>query len=131
MLLIDTSAWIEFLNNQPTPQAACVESAIQNDRDIFICGIVLAEVLQGIRDDAQHASVKEALLRAEFITTRRSTYLYAADLYRSLRKKGVTIRNTPDCIIAALCIENEIPLLHHDRDFDTIARHSKLEIITP
>jgi hypothetical protein len=131
MLLIDTSAWIEFLNNQPTPQAAYIETAIQNDRDIFICGIILTEILQGIRDDARHAAVKEALLRAEFIAARRSTYLYAADLYRSLRRKGVTIRNAPDCIIASLCIENEIPLLHHDRDFDHIAQYSKLETITP
>jgi len=97
----------------------------------FQIHIIYNKVLQGIREDARYAAIKQALLRVEQISARRTTYLYAADLYRSLRRKGVTIRNTPDCIIAALCIENEIPLLHHDRDFDHIARHSKLEIITP
>ncbi len=59
----------------------------------------------------------------------RGTFLAAADIYRSLRRKGITVRKSVDCMIAAVAIEFDLPLLHNDRDFDPIEAHCGLRAV--
>ena len=102
---------------------------IENGEDVALCGVILAEILQGIRADAECARLESVLRNFVFLEMSRETFLSAAHIYRSLRAKGVTIRNSVDCMIAACCIENGAQLLHNDRDFDAIASYVKLECV--
>ena len=129
MVLVDTTAWIDFFGDRPEPHVAALQELIENDEDICLCGVILAEVLQGIRSDSDYRKTKDYFDALIFLPMRQATYVRAADIYRSLRKKGITIRKPVDCMIASVAIEHDLLLLHNDRDFDQIAKHSKLKIM--
>ena len=129
MVLVDTTVWIDFFADRPQPHVAALQKLIEEDADLCVCGVILAEVLQGIRSDAQCRKTKDYFESLILMPMRRTTYEKAAALYRSLRKKGVTIRKPIDCMIASVAIEHALPLLHNDRDFDQIAKHSKLKTV--
>ena len=131
MPLIDTTVWIDFFADRPEPHVAALKELILNNMDLCMCGLILTEVLQGIRHDKDYRKTREYFESLVFLPMRRTTFLHAAELYRSLRKKGITIRKPVDCMIASVAIEYDQPLLHNDRDFDRIARHSKLKIVNP
>ena len=129
MILIDTSAFIEFLNKTGSPFDREIESLISNNEDTAIADIVLTEVLQGIKDDKDYVEVKQALLSFSVYSMRGiESFIAAADLYRKCRKTGHTIRNTVDLLIAQIALENDLIVLHNDRDFDTLANICKLRI---
>jgi hypothetical protein len=92
-----------------------------------LCGIVLQEVLQGIKDSKRFATTKERLQKLPYLDMGKDIYLAAAALYRSLRAKGVTVPST-DISIAALAILNGIPMFTRDEHFSIIAEHSRLEL---
>lgn len=121
MTLVDTSVWIDFFAARNTAQVAVLESLIDQREDLCLCGVILTEILQGIRDDNQHEQTESILSNLIYLPMVRSTFLFAADIYRTLRSRGITIRNSVDCMIAAVCIEHKAHLLHNDRDFDRIA----------
>jgi predicted nucleic acid-binding protein len=127
-VLVDTTVWIDFFHDRPLPHVVTLQELIENDDDVCVCGVILTEVLQGIRKDADYRKTRDYFESLVFLPMRRATFLRAADVYRSLRKKGVTIRKSVDCLIAAVAIEYNVPLLHNDRDFDQIATGSKLKI---
>jgi predicted nucleic acid-binding protein len=129
MILVDTSVWIDFFRGLETSEANWLSAAIVEDTDLCLCGLVQMEILQGINDDVQHKRVKSFLHDLIYLSTPKNSYLLAADLYRTARKKGKTIRNTIDCIIAACAIVNQVPLLQRDRDYLTIAAISELKLI--
>lgn len=131
MVLVDTTVWIDFFGNRPLSHVAALQRLIEQDEDLCVCGVILAEVLQGIRSDAAHRKTKHYFESLLFMPMRRATYEKSAALYRALRKKGVTIRKPVDCMIAAVAIEHALPLLHNDRDFEQIAKHSRLKIMKP
>jgi hypothetical protein len=106
-----------------------LESLILKREDICLCGVILTEVLQGIRDDKEHGKTQAIFSNLLYLPMTRETFLLAAHIYRSLRARGITIRNSIDCMIAAVCIENKVALLHHDRDFDLISKKFDLEIV--
>ncbi len=90
------------------------------------------EILQGFRSDKDHADVMDILLSYDFVTEDPvPDAIGTSDLHRSLRKKGATIRKSMDCMIAYSAIKNGLPLLHKDRDFDIIAKFTKLKLIHP
>ena len=128
MVLVDTTVWIDFFADRNEPHVATLQELIENEVDLSLCGVILAEVLQGIRSDTNYIKTKEYLGDLIFLPMRQATFLRAAEVYRSLRKKGITIRKPVDCMIASVAIEYDIHLLHNDRDFDYIAKHSKLRI---
>lgn len=128
MVLVDTTVWIDFFADRSEAHVATLQDLIENEEDLCLCGVILAEVLQGIRSEADYIETKDYLDDLIFLPMRQATFVRAAELYRSLRKKGVTIRKPVDCMIAAVAVEYDIRLLHNDRDFDSIASHSKLEI---
>jgi hypothetical protein len=80
-----------------------------DDADLCLCGLILAEVLQGIRSDEEYIKTKEYLDDLVFLPMQQATFMRAADVYRSLRKRGVTIRKPVDCVIASVAIEQDIP----------------------
>lgn len=128
MVLVDTSVWVDFFAGRDCPQVARLESLIAKGEDLCTCGIVLAEVLQGIRDDRQHRRTREYLEDLIYLELPRETYLEAADIYRSLLSRGVKIRNSVDCLIAAACLRHGASLLHNDRDFVATAKKFPLRI---
>jgi len=131
MVLVDTTVWIDLFSGLATSQVTALESLIARREDICLCGVILTEVLQGIRDDGEHAKAQAIFSNLLFLPMTRETFLLAAHIYRSLRARGITIRNSIDCMIAAVCIENKVALLHNDRDFDLISKHFDLKIVNP
>jgi predicted nucleic acid-binding protein len=127
VVLIDTSIWIEFFQHPVSPQAAGLEELIREHNRAVLCGIILQEVLQGIRDNKSHAATKERLTKLPYLDMSKEIHLAAASLYRLLRAKGITVP-TADTSIAALAIFNHIPLFTKDDHFNIIAKHTKLEL---
>ena len=89
------------------------------------------EVLAGARDDSQLLAISRALYQATVISIQATDYDAAAELYRRCRRQGETIRKLMDCLIAAVAIRAGIPVLHNDKDFDVLARHTDLQIDCP
>jgi hypothetical protein len=129
MVLVDTTVWVDLFSGLTTPQVIVLESLILKREDICLCGVILTEVLQGIRDDEEHAKTQAIFLGLLYLPMTRETFLLATHIYRSLRTRGITIRNSIDCMIAAVCIENKVALLHRDKDFDLISKHFDLKIM--
>jgi predicted nucleic acid-binding protein len=129
MTLVDSSVLIDFFSKRPpTDQTAALKRLLRSREEICVCGIILTEILQGIRSDREFRIVRDLLSDFTSLPIADATFRAAAELYRALRKKGVTIRKTNDCIIAAVAIEHRVPLLHSDRDFELIAAHSPLKV---
>ncbi|MBI5101517.1 MAG: PIN domain nuclease [Nitrospirae bacterium] len=127
MVLVDTSVWIDFFQGPASPYADILDSLVRENNRAVICGLVLQEILQGIKDDRSHALTKERLSVFPFINTNKDTYIHASHLYRNMRKKGITIPPA-DATIAAIALANKIPLFTKDEHFRIIARHSDLTL---
>jgi predicted nucleic acid-binding protein len=117
MIMVDTSVWIDFFNNNLTAQVIRFENSLNNNEDICICGVIITEIVQGIRDNNQYLKTKSYLENLIFLPMYYSTFIKSAEIFRCLRKRGITIRKPIDCMIAAVSIENNVLLLHNDRDF--------------
>ena len=134
MVIVDTTVWIDFFASKVSPHVAALESLIWNRDDICICGVILTEVLQGIRRQNEYEEVKEKFDSLIFLPMPRTTFIKAADiyrfLYRFLRRRGITIRKPIDCMIASVAIEHDIELLHNDRDFEPIEKHCGLKTVS-
>ena len=120
-ILIDTSAWIDFLNGYASPERRAVAGLVAGEEELCTCGVIVAEVFQGLRrdqgrDDLQRLFRKLLFLEASGI----GIYLRAAEIYRVLRRKGITVRSTIDCLIAALAEEHGCRVLARDRDLKLI-----------
>jgi len=99
---------------------------------VYTGDLILTEVLQGFRNDSDYAEAKETLSILPCKELGGSVVaVAAADNYRTLRKKGITVRKTIDMIIGTFCIMNDISLLHDDRDFDPMTLHLGLKTISP
>jgi predicted nucleic acid-binding protein len=128
MILVDTSVWINLLNNRHTPTV---------DRTLFDTFVttppIVQEILQGIRDDVAAQKIKKQLSCLPLVGAPVSLDLYceAAQLYRSARRRGYTVRSSTDCLIAAIAIHHSVPVWHQDRDFTTIARFTDLREYQP
>ena len=127
MVLVDTTIWIDFLQHPASHNADKLEKLIRVHNQAVLCGIVLQEVLQGIRDIKSFTATKGRLQKLPCLDMGKEIYLAAATLYRSLRTKGVTVPSA-DTAIAALAIHNRIPLFSGDEHFRIIAEHSRLEL---
>ncbi|MBD5437114.1 MAG: PIN domain nuclease [Treponema sp.] len=127
MVLVDISVWIGYFNDV-SPVADMVEQIIRNGKAV-LCPIIWMEILQGVRDD--RALEEMRLFLGDFVMLDNDIMSVAEktiSLYRSLRKKGVTIRKTNDCMIASYALLNDVPILQIDRDFSLIAENSPLEL---
>ena len=126
MILIDTSAWIEFLRDTDSPACRRVDALL--DGAIATCHPIRMEVLAGARDEQHLDGLRRLLARATILPTDDLDYEGAAALLRTCRRGGDTVRRLMDCLIAAIAIRADVPVLHADRDFDTLARHTDLSV---
>jgi predicted nucleic acid-binding protein len=129
-LIVDSSVWIDGFNPKiKTPEKEILKQLISNDYPIYMCPIIYQEVLQGIRDDKTFVEIKNILQQYRMIIIDLMDVTnYAINLYRQLRKKGITIRKSVDCLIASYAILENMYILHNDSDFTKIAKESKLKI---
>lgn len=121
-MLIDTSAWIEFLRATGSPTHLAVRRAIGDGADIWTCDPVTMEVLAGGRSEHHVTELRGLLARATLVRTTAADWDDAARIYRSGRRQGVTIRKLVDCLIAAIALRADQPVLHNDVDFESIAQ---------
>ncbi|MEZ2443998.1 PIN domain nuclease [Chitinophaga sp. RCC_12] len=127
-LLFDTSVWIDALRRKETPQTNLLTHYIDNDFEIPLIPIVVQECLQGIRDDNQHQKVKETFRRfTRLEIAPMAAAMGASALFRLLRKKGVTIRKSNDCVIAFYAMSFDLEVVHNDSDFELISTYSELK----
>jgi len=126
VIMIDSSAWIEFLRDTGTPVCARVDELL--GADLAICEPVLMEILAGARDEQHLADLRGLLAMATLIPTVPVDFEGAAALYRTCRRRGETPRKLIDCLIAAIAIRNGAAVLHADADFDVLARHTDLVV---
>ena len=131
VILVDTSVWVDFFAGRELPDVAKLEALILDNEDLALCGIVLTEILQGIADDRTYRRVQRYLAPLVMLPITDTVFVKAADIYRKLRKKGITIRKSNDCIIAATVLEHHCQLLHNDKDFKPIQRHFPLKVVKP
>ena len=126
MILIDTSAWIEFLRDTGSVTCERVEALLETE--IATCDVVRMELLAGARDELHLNDLRRLLARATLIATVPTDFDDAASLFRLCRRRGKTVRKLIDCLIAAIAIRAGAPLFHMDSDFDVLARHTDLRI---
>lgn len=95
------------------------------------CGPVIQEVLQGLRPGIDSDAFREAFLAIPVVSDPLSPHLFlsAADIYSQGRRRGLTTRSSIDCLIAAVALDRNLTVWHHDRDFDTIARYTALRTL--
>ena len=131
MVIVDSSVWIDYLNRNLTPQTRWLKANRGAER-IGLTTLVLAEVLQGIRYDSKFRAAEQFFRTLAIHEPLSLTVaIQAASNYRRLRARGITIRNTVDCLIATFCIENKIKLLHNRRDFEPFEQHLGLKVVHP
>jgi len=129
MVIVDTTVWIDYLGGRATPETEWLESHAPIER-LGMLDIILCEVLQGIREDRRFVETRDELLQYEiFATGGLELGILAAENYRSLRKKGITIRKTTDCWIATFCLLRGHGLLHRDRDFEPFEDELGLKVV--
>ena len=126
MILVDTSAWIEFLRDTGSPVCQRVDDLLATE--IATCDVVRMEVLAGARDEQHLQQLRRLLARASTLPTEPADYDAAAALYRTCRQRGHTVRKLIDCLIAAVAIRGNVPVLHRDADFDILAQHTPLQV---
>jgi predicted nucleic acid-binding protein len=120
-LLFDTSIWIDFFSGNDSEEVNLLTNYLKEDFPVFTCPVIIQEVLQGIRDDKSFEEVKDSFLALPILTENPvDAAIGAAQIYRHLRKKGITIRKSNDCLIAFYALNNSKKIIHKDRDFDLI-----------
>jgi predicted nucleic acid-binding protein len=130
VILVDSSAWVEFLRATGSPAHLRVRSALQEGAELASTDVVVMEILAGARDEADRDRLRRLLYGLEFLAVDGpADYEQAAELYRLCRSRGETPRRLTDCLIAAVAIRNAAELLCEDADFLAIARHAPLRLI--
>jgi predicted nucleic acid-binding protein len=123
MVLVDSSVWIDYFNGVATPESDLLHQLLGRE-PVAVGDLVLAEVLQGFRDDADYRAARDLLVGLtvfELLGAARAVRV--AENFRALRRQGITVRKTTDAVIATFCIEERLPLLYSDRDFDPFVDH--------
>lgn len=129
-VLVDTSVWIDFFKGSVNIQTSILNEYLEKESPVFICPLIIQEILQGIRSDDDYRKVKSNILNLDILLIDPvESSVGAADLYRMLRKKAVTIKKSNDCMIAYYSIYFGIYLLHNDKDFNLIAEKTSLKIM--
>ncbi len=126
MIFVDSSVWIDYFRGITTKETELLDELLGAE-PIAIGDIVLAEVLQGFKSDRDFNQAKKLLTSLVMVDMLgHEMAIQAARNFRSLRERGITVRKTIDTIIATYCIENDLALLHSDRDFDAFVEHLNL-----
>lgn len=128
MILVDTSVWIAVFRRRNPYK---IEDAVDFD-EIVTCLPVIQEILQGFREERAYRTARDAMLALPIVESpmEQSLFLEAAQLYRSARRRGITIRSSVDCLIAACALRHDLPVLHRDRDYELLREISPLQAKT-
>jgi len=130
VILVDSSAWVEFLRATGSAANLRLRSALEGDETLACTDVVVMEILAGARDDAHRDWLRRLLYGLEFLAVDGPVdYEQAAELYRLCRTHGETPRKLDDCLIAAVAIRSGAELLCQDTDFEVIARHAPLRLV--
>ncbi len=131
MILVDSSVWIDYFRSAETPQVVLLDSLFGRS-SLAVGDLIVAEVLQGVRDEREFKWVKRTFDAFEHIDlVGYDLAIKASENYRSLRAMGVTIRKTIGTLIATRCIEDGLTLLHADVDFRPFSQHLGLKVAHP
>jgi hypothetical protein len=123
VIVVDSSVWIDFLNGRKAPHVERLRASLGAD-EIIVGDLMLCEVLQGLESERAARDVETLLRRFDVVPmVGDANAVAAARNFRSLRRRGITIRKTIDMLIGTWCIENRMPLLHNDSDFRPMVRH--------
>jgi predicted nucleic acid-binding protein len=125
VILVDTSIWVAVFNKMNPLR---LEDAVEFD-DIVTCLPVIQEVLQGFRDERAYRTARDAMLALPIVESpmEETLFLEAANLYRTARRQGLTVRSSTDCLIAASALRHDLEVLHRDRDYQLLAEISTLK----
>ena len=124
--LFDTSVWIDFFSGKESVETSLLTKHLEEDLPVYICPVILQEVLQGIKNDREYRKIKDSFLALDILNENQvEAAIGAADIYRKLRKEGVTIRKSNDCLIAWFALKNSLDIVHRDRDFEIILENRK------
>lgn len=122
-IVADTSVWIDYYRRPPTRHALKLDAALEL-HSVIVPDLVLVEVMRGIASEPLATEIEQEFRHFETAQIGgRKIALIAAQNYRFLRSKGITIRGSIDLLIGTWCIENHVPLLHNDRDFEMMEQH--------
>jgi len=131
MVIVDSSVWIDALNQKVNPETLWLSTALGN-RPVGLTSLILCEVLRGVRSDKQFLATRKQLLGfTVFGGTSTAVAVAAAQNLRTLQHRGITVRKTIDCIIATFCIQEGHELLHRDDDFGGFENYLGLQVIHP
>jgi len=128
LIVVDTSAWVDFFQGRTTTVASRLERLIEVQADVAITEMILMEVLAGATGEALARIRAELIARPILRLEGLADFEEAAQIYRTCRSEGHTLRSQLDCLIAVPVIRHGASLLHNDRDFETIARYSTLKL---
>jgi len=129
MTLVDSSVWIDQFNQVPNPAVERLRALVA-EGPLLVGDLILCEVLQGFRSEAQAQLVERALSQYQLVSlSSPDLAIKAAANYRLLRRRGITIRKTIDVIVGTFCIERGHALLHSDRDFEPMERYLGLQTV--
>lgn len=129
MIVVDTSVWVDYFNGTQTPQTDILDDML-GQQVIVIGDLIYTEVLQGFNSDNDFQKARQLLDTLVFREmVGRGIALKSAGNYRFLRQQGITVRKTIDVIIGTYCIENNMALLHADKDFDALETHLGLQVV--
>jgi len=126
VILVDTSAWIEFLRNSGSPVCNAVDDLL--DDDLATCEVISMEILAGARDDTHLVGLRRLLARTRLLRITPADYDGAASLYRTCRLGGATPRSLVDCLIGSVALRTDAEILHADRDYTLLARQAPLRL---
>lgn len=131
MVIVDTTVWIDYWAGTSTAETDWLDAELDRQR-LGVTDIIVCELLQGVKDEAEAATVERELAKLEvFNTGGVELAKAAAQNYRALRRRGYTVRKTIDCVIATFCLREGHSLLHRDRDFDPFEEILDLSVIHP
>jgi predicted nucleic acid-binding protein len=129
VVIVDTTVWIDYFRGRRTAQTQWLDQALGATR-VGLCDLILCEILQGMRSDADATHVLAQMSWFDLLDTGGMALAVAsARTYRRLRARGHTVRKTIDCLIATLCLREGHDLLHNDRDFDPFEAMLGLRVI--
>jgi predicted nucleic acid-binding protein len=131
VIVVDTSAWIELLRGTGSPVHLQLREALRGDEELCVTEVVVAEILAGAGSVQQTEELRSMLLGFTLLPLRGlDGFEQAAALYRACSWAGETLRSIADCLVAVPAIEAGAAVLHADRDFATLARHTPLEVVS-
>ncbi|MET0741700.1 MAG: PIN domain nuclease [Candidatus Nanopelagicales bacterium] len=129
-MLIDTSAWVEFVRATGSPTHVRLRASVLDQEPLATTDPVILELLATAASRRERSRLRAALDSCDHLAMVPRTDVEAAvELFEACRRAGDPPRSTTNCLIAAIAIRHEVPLLHHDRDFDVMAQHTSLQVV--